>query len=51
MTVLMIVAALLTGRWTTVVGARWSMVAGCGLFAAGLLVTNAVLARARAMCP
>jgi EmrB/QacA subfamily drug resistance transporter len=51
MTVLMIVAALLTGRWTTVVGARWSMVAGCGLFAAGLLATNAVLSPSPAYLP
>jgi predicted MFS family arabinose efflux permease len=40
MTVLMIIAALLAGRWTTSVGARWVLVAGCLLFAAGLLLTN-----------
>src|ERR1022692_450861 len=43
MTVVMIVASLLAGRWTTVVGVRWSLVAGCLLFAAGLAATNAVL--------
>ncbi len=43
MTVMMILAALLTGRLTTVVGARWLLVAGCLLFAAGLLLTNVVI--------
>ena len=43
MTVMMILASLLAGRWTTVVGARWLLVAGCLLFAAGLLLTNVVI--------
>lgn len=43
MTALMITASLLAGRWTGVVGVRWSLVAGCATFAAGLLLTNAVL--------
>src|SRR5260370_24119349 len=43
MTVMMILAALLTGRLATVVGARWLLVAGCLLFAAGLLLTNVVI--------
>jgi MFS family permease len=43
MTVLMIAASLLAGRWTSVVGIRWSIVAGCAAFAGGLLWTNAVL--------
>jgi EmrB/QacA subfamily drug resistance transporter len=43
MTVLMIVASLLAGRWTGVVGIRWSIVAGCAAFAGGLLWTSAVL--------
>jgi predicted MFS family arabinose efflux permease len=43
MTVMMIIAALLAGRLTTVAGARWLLVAGCLLFAAGLLLTNVVI--------
>jgi MFS family permease len=40
MTAMMIIAALLAGRWTTSVGTRWLLVVGCLLFAAGLLLTN-----------
>jgi len=40
MTVLMIIAALLAGRWTTVLGARWLLVVGCLLYGGGLLLTN-----------
>src|SRR5260370_6740357 len=40
---MMILGALLAGRWTTVLGARWLLVAGCLLFAAGLLLTNVVI--------
>ena len=43
MTVMMIIASLLAGRWTTAVGARWLLIAGCLLFAAGLLLTNVVI--------
>jgi len=43
MTVLMIVASLLAGRWTGSVGVRWSIVGGCAAFAGGLLWTNAVI--------
>ena len=43
MTVLMIIAALLAGRWTSAVGARWLLIAGCLLFAGGLLLTNVVI--------
>jgi len=43
MTAMMILAALLAGRWTTTVGARWLLVAGCLLFAAGLLLTNVAI--------
>jgi len=43
MTVTMIIGALLAGRWTTAVGARWLLVAGCLLFAGGLLLTNVVI--------
>jgi EmrB/QacA subfamily drug resistance transporter len=51
MTVMMIIAALLAGRWTTVVGARWLLVAGCVLFAAGLLLTNVVINPSPAYLP
>src|SRR5215813_689327 len=40
MTAVMIIASLLAGRWTTVASARWLLVSGCLLFAAGLLLTN-----------
>jgi EmrB/QacA subfamily drug resistance transporter len=43
MTVLMILASLMAGRWTTVVGIRWSIAGGCAAFALGLLWTNAVI--------
>ena len=43
MTVLMIVSSLLAGRWTAVVGPRWSIALGCLLFAAGLLLTSVYL--------
>jgi EmrB/QacA subfamily drug resistance transporter len=43
MTVLMILASLLAGRWTDVVGVRWSIVAGCAAFTVGLLLTNLVI--------
>jgi len=51
MTVMMILAALLAGRWTTEVGARWLLVAGCLLFAAGLLLTNVVISPNPAYLP
>jgi len=43
MTALMITASLLAGRWTSVVGVRWALVAGCAMFAAGMLLTNALI--------
>ena len=43
MTILMILASLLAGRWTGSVGIRWSIVGGCAAFAGGLLWTNAVI--------
>jgi EmrB/QacA subfamily drug resistance transporter len=43
MTVLMIVSSLLTGRFETARSARWLVLAGCTVFAAGLLVTDATL--------
>jgi predicted MFS family arabinose efflux permease len=43
MTVMMILASLLAGRLTTLVGARWLLVVGCVLYAVGLLLTNVVI--------
>jgi EmrB/QacA subfamily drug resistance transporter len=43
MTVLMITTALLAGRWTSVAGVRISIIAGCLVFGAGLLITNATI--------
>ncbi len=43
MTVMMIIASLLAGRLTTLVGVRWLLVVGCVLYAAGLLLTNVVI--------
>jgi EmrB/QacA subfamily drug resistance transporter len=40
MTVLMILSAVVAGRWTTAVGPRWSIFTGCVLFSAGLLLAN-----------
>ncbi|HEY1642758.1 MAG TPA: MFS transporter [Streptosporangiaceae bacterium] len=43
MTILMIAASLVAGRWTALAGPRWSILAGCLLFGAGLLLTSASL--------
>ena len=43
MTVLMILASVLTGRWTSATGPRWSITIGCLLLAGGLLLTDAFL--------
>src|SRR5215470_7345812 len=43
MTVLMIAASLLAGRWTSIFDIRGSIIGGCVAFAAGLLWTNAVI--------
>jgi EmrB/QacA subfamily drug resistance transporter len=43
MTALMILASLAAGRWATVIGVRWLLVGGCGLFALGLILTNEVI--------
>jgi len=51
MTVAMILASLLAGRWTTAAGTRWLLVAGCLLFAAGLLLTNVVISPNPAYLP
>jgi EmrB/QacA subfamily drug resistance transporter len=39
MTALMVLASILAGFWTITAGLRWSMLSGCLLFAAGLLLT------------
>jgi len=44
MTVLMIVASVFAGRWTALVGPRWSITIGCLLFAVGLFLANGYLA-------
>jgi EmrB/QacA subfamily drug resistance transporter len=51
MTALMIMASLFAGRWTSVVGIRWSLVVGCLLFTAGLVLTNATISPTPAYPP
>jgi MFS family permease len=43
MTVLMIISSVLAGRWTVLVGPRWSITIGCLLFAIGLFLMNGYL--------
>jgi len=43
MTVLMIGAAVLAGRWTALAGPRWSITIGCLLLAVGLFLTDGYL--------
>ena len=43
MTVLMIGASVLAGRWTALVGPRWSITIGCLLFAIGLFLADGYL--------
>jgi len=43
MTVLMILASVLAGLWTSATGPRWSITIGCVLLAAGLFLTDAFL--------
>src|ERR1700758_2421633 len=43
MTVLMILASVLAGRWTSATGPRWSITVGCVLLAAGLFLTDGFL--------
>ena len=43
MTLLMILASVLAGRWTARVGPRWSISIGCLLFATGLFLVNGYL--------
>jgi predicted MFS family arabinose efflux permease len=51
MAILMILAALLAGRWTGVAAQRWSIAGGCLLFGAGLLLANACLSPRPAYLP
>ncbi len=43
MTALMIIASVVAGRSADLIGIRWQLVGGCGLFAIGLILTNAVI--------
>jgi EmrB/QacA subfamily drug resistance transporter len=43
MTVLMIVASVLAGRWTALAGPRWSITVGCLLLATGLFLSQGYL--------
>jgi EmrB/QacA subfamily drug resistance transporter len=43
MTVLMIGSSVVAGRWTAIVGPRWSITIGCLLFAIGLFLTEGYL--------
>jgi EmrB/QacA subfamily drug resistance transporter len=43
MTVLMIVASVFAGRWTAIVGPRWSITIGCLLLAVGLFLAEPYL--------
>ena len=43
MTALMILASVLAGRWTVLVGSRWSITIGCLLLAVGLFLTQGYL--------
>jgi EmrB/QacA subfamily drug resistance transporter len=43
MTVLMILASVLAGRWTVAAGPRWSITVGCLLLACGLFLTDGFL--------
>jgi EmrB/QacA subfamily drug resistance transporter len=51
MTVLMITASLLAGRWVVGVGARWSITAGCVVSGAGLLLSEQSLRPSPAYLP
>jgi len=43
MTILMILASVLAGRWTALVGPRWSITIGCLLLATGLFLASGYL--------
>jgi xanthosine utilization system XapX-like protein len=43
MTLLMMASSILAGRWTVLVGPRWSITIGCQLFATGMFLVNGYL--------
>ncbi len=51
MTVLMVLASVLAGFWTITAGLRWSMLVGCVLFSAGLLLTSLAISPDPAYLP
>jgi EmrB/QacA subfamily drug resistance transporter len=51
MTVLMVVASVLAGRWITAVGLGWSILVGSVLFAAGLVLTGLAISPKPAYLP
>jgi EmrB/QacA subfamily drug resistance transporter len=51
MTVLMVVASVLAGRWVTAVGLGWSLLVGSVLFAAGLVLTALAISPKPAYLP
>ncbi len=51
MTVLMVLASVLAGRWTTAVGLQWSILGGCLVFGCGLLLTTFTLSSHPAYLP
>jgi EmrB/QacA subfamily drug resistance transporter len=51
MTVLMVLASLLAGRWSTAAGPRWSIFIGCLLFSLGLLLTSITISPHPAYLP
>jgi len=51
MTILMIAASLLAGRWTSIFDIRGSIIGGCVAFAGGLLWTNAVISPSPSYLP
>jgi len=51
MTVLMILASVLAGRWTVIAGLRWSITIGCLLLAVGLFLAQGYLSNHPAYGP
>ncbi len=51
MTALMVLASVLAGRWALAVGLHWSILVGCVLFAAGLILTGVAVSPHPAYLP
>ena len=51
MTILMVLASVLAGFWTVRAGLRWSMLVGCLLFSAGLMLTSLAISPDPAYLP